>query len=129
MNELEEYERIIKEYRIINHENKNQLSTIKGLTSNKKVKKYIDEILNYKDTENEMLIKQALLIPTGGLRGLIYSKLIVMKNKNINYLLNIDKKINNKLMNNITSMKMLDICQIIGVYLDNSIEAVENINE
>ena len=128
LKELEEYENIINEYRIINHENNNQLSSIRGMTTNKKVRDYIDEIINNKGSENKLLLEQALLIPTGGLRGLIYSKLIFMKNNNINYKLNIDRKINNKLMKNISTKTMLDICQIVGVYLDNAIEAVSNLD-
>ena len=129
LNELEEYESIINEYRIINHENQNQLNSIKGMTSNKRVREYIDEILNNKNKKNELILKQALLIPTGGLRGLIYSKLIIMRNKNINYNLHVDKKINTKLTKNISTRTMLNICQIIGVYLDNAIEAVENLSQ
>ena len=129
LQELEEYESIINEYRVINHENQNQLNSIKGMTSNKRVREYIDEILNNKNKKNELILKQALLIPTGGLRGLIYSKLIIMKNRNINYNLHIDKKINIKLIKNISTKTMLNVCQIIGVYLDNAIEAVENLKQ
>ena len=129
LQELEEYENIINEYRVINHENQNQLNSIKGMTSNKRVREYIDEILNNKNKKNELILKQALLIPTGGLRGLIYSKLVIMKNKKINYNLHVDKKINIKLTKNISTKTMLNVCQIIGVYLDNAIEAVENLKQ
>ena len=129
LQELEEYESIINEYRVINHENQNQLNSIKGMTSNKRVREYIDEILNNKNKKNELILKQALLIPTGGLRGLIYSKLVIMKNKNINYNLHVDKKVNIKLTKNISTKTMLNVCQIIGVYLDNAIEAVENLSQ
>ena len=123
-NELKEYERIINEYRIVNHENKNQLLLIKGMTKNKKVNAYIDEIINNKNLYSKSLLNQALLLPTGGLRGLIYSKLVVMKEYNINYMLNIDKKVNNRIIKKISSSEMIDICQIVGVFLDNAIEAV-----
>ncbi len=126
--ELKEYENIINEYRIINHENKNQLLSIKGMTKNKKINDYIDEMINNKSSNNKKLLDQALLIPTGGLRGLIYSKLVQMKDKNISYSLNVDKKINNSLMKKINSKEMIDICQIVGVFLDNSIEAVEDLD-
>lgn len=126
---LEEYENIINEYRVINHENKNQLLCIKGMTRNKKVHDYLDEILRGKTNHSEFLIEQALLIPIGGLRGLIYSKLIVIKNKKLNYKLNIDRKLNNKLFSKMTSKDLLDICQIIGVYIDNAIEGSENLKD
>lgn len=129
IDELKEYERIINEYRIINHENKNQLLSIKGMTKNKKVNDYINEIVNNKSSKNQQLLNQALLIPTGGLRGLIYSKLIQMKELGIYYMLNIDKKINNKLIKKLTSSELIDICHITGVFLDNAIEAVKDLNE
>lgn len=126
ISELEDYEKLINEYRVINHENKNQLNCIKGMTNNKKVHSYINEIMQNKQSENKEILNQALLIPTGGLRGLLYSKMVVMKNKNISYRLYVDKKINSKLIKNISSKTILDICQIIGVFIDNAIEAVEN---
>ena len=51
-----------------------------------------------------------------------------MKDKNIDYNLNIDRKLNNNLMKKIDSKEMIDICQIVGVFIDNSIEAVENLD-
>lgn len=128
ISELEDYEKLINEYRVINHENKNQLNCIKGMTNNKKVHSYINEIMENKQSENKEILNQALLIPTGGLRGLLYSKMVVMKNKNISYRLYVDKKINSKLIKNISSKTILDVCQIIGVFIDNAIEAVENCN-
>ena len=128
ISELEEYEKLINEYRVINHENNNQLNCIKGMTNNKKVHSYINEIMENKQSENKEILNQALLIPTGGLRGLLYSKMVVMKNKNISYRLYVDKKINSKLIKNISSKTILDVCQIIGVFIDNAIEAVENCN-
>lgn len=128
ISELEDYEKLINEYRVINHENKNQLNCIKGMTNNKKVHSYINEIMQNKQSENKEILNQALLIPTGGLRGLLYSKMVVMKNKNISYRLYVDKKINSKLIKNISSKTILDVCQIIGVFIDNAIEAVENCN-
>ena len=129
LEELEEYETIINEFRIINHENENQLNTIKGFTNNKKVHEYIDEIFNNKVVKNKELLKKAMLIPSGGLRGLIYSKLVKMKHYNIDYSLIVDKSINSRLINSFSTKDMYDICQIIGVYLDNAIEEVKTYEE
>ena len=70
-----------------------------------------------------------MLIPSGGLRGLIYSKLVQMKNYNIDYSLSVDKSINSRLINSFSTKDMYDICQIIGVYLDNAIEEVKTYEE
>lgn len=129
MDELEEYESIINEYRVINHENKNQLNTIKGMTSNKKIHEYIDKILELKTEKSELALKKALLIPTGGLRGLLYSKLVTMKNYNINYNVQVDKKVTNRIISNISTNDMMDLCQIIGVFLDNAIDEVKNLDK
>ena len=99
------------------------------MTKNRKINEYIDEMINNKSSNNKKLLDQALLIPTGGLRGLIYSKLIQMKDKKINYNLNIDRKVNSSLIKNISSKEMIDICQIIGVFMDNSIEAIEELED
>ena len=129
IDELEEYESIINEYRVINHENKNQLNTIKGMTSNKKIHEFIDRILKIKNEKSESALKKALLIPTGGLRGLLYSKLILMKNYNINYNVQVDKKVSNRIISNISTKDMMDLCQIIGVFLDNAIDEVKNLDK
>ena len=106
-----------------------KLLYIKGMTRNRKINEYIDAMMNNKSSDNKKLLDQALLIPTGGLRGLIYSKIVQMKEKNIGYSLNIDRKLNSSLIKKINSKEMIDICQIIGVFIDNSIEAVEELED
>ena len=128
LKQLEEYESIINEFRITNHENENQLNSIKGITNNRKVHDFINTILDNKTKSNKIFLKQALLIPTGGLRGLISSKLFQMNNFNINYTIHIDKKLTTKIMSNVSTKDMSDICQIVGVYIDNAIDDVKNRN-
>ena len=53
-----------------------------------------------------------------------------MKNLNIKYEIEISSEVRTTdVIKNINDSTMLDICQIIGVYLDNSIQAVQNIAE
>ena len=132
LNSLKEYEDILDKYRVSNHENKNQLLTIRNMIieSDKKTAKYIDKIVKNKIKDDEKIMHEVSIIPTGGLRGLIYSKILYMKEKNIEYELNISKEVRTvALIDNLSDSDMLDICQIIGVYIDNAIEAVENIKE
>jgi len=85
LNSLKEYEDILDRYRISNHENKNQLLTIRNMLpkTNKKIISYIDKIIENKLKDNEKAMVEACKIPAGGLRGLIYSKILVMKNLKI----------------------------------------------
>ena len=129
LNSLKEYEDILSKYRISNHENKNQLLTIRAMVKNKKVASYIDEIIEHKIKDNEKLMFESLVIPEGGLRGLIYSKMLLMKENNIEYDLCVDKILKTTDLTSISDDLMLNICNIVGVYLDNAIEAVKDLDE
>ncbi len=129
LNSLKEYEDILSRYRISNHENKNQLLTIRGMVKNKKVASYIDEVIENKIKDNEKLMFDSLVIPEGGLRGLIYSKMLLMKENNIEFELSVDKALKTTDLSNISDDLMLNICNIVGVYLDNAIEAVKDLDE
>lgn len=132
LNSLKEYEDILDKYRVSNHENKNQLLTIRNMLSvkNKKIISYIDEIVENKLKDDEKIMHEVTIIPAGGLRGLIYSKLLYMKEKNIEYELNISKDVKTvDLINELNESNMLDICKIIGVYIDNAIDAVLNLEK
>ena len=129
LNSLKEYEDILSRYRVSNHENKNQLLTIRGMVKNKQVASYIDEIIENKIKDNEKLMFESLVIPEGGLRGLIYSKMLLMKENNIEYDLCVDKIIKTTDLTAIPDDLMLSVCNIVGVYLDNAIEAVKDLDE
>ncbi|MBR3523664.1 MAG: GHKL domain-containing protein [Bacilli bacterium] len=129
LNSLKEYEDILSRYRISNHENKNQLLTIRGMVKNKKVTSYIDEIIENKIKDNEKLMFDSMVIPEGGLRGLIYSKMLLMRENNIEFDLCVDKALKTTDLTIISDDLMLNICNIVGVYLDNAIEAVKELKE
>ena len=129
LSSLKEYEDILNKYRILNHENKNQLLTIRNMSKNKKIHNYIDQLIDNKIKDDEKLLYEVAIIPQGGLRGVIYSKMLFMKTKNINYELYVDKEIRTADLINFDDGLMLDVCKIIGVYIDNAIEAVENLED
>ena len=126
---IEEYEKLIDTTKLNNHETRNQFLIIRNMTNNKKVTNYIDTLLDNKINDNEQLLVEVSRLPRCGLRGLIYSKLLVMKEKKINYNLLIDKKISMVKFSKIEDSLIVDICKVLGVFLDNSIEAVENLDE
>ena len=129
LNSLKEYEDILDRYKISNHENKNQLLTIRNMLpkTDKKIISYIDKIIENKLKDNEKAMAEACKIPAGGLRGLIYSKILVMKNSKINYILQISKTVKTVDLINLDDSLMLDICKVIGVYIDNAIEEVKKL--
>ena len=126
---LREYEAMIDKYRIYNHENKNELQTLRNLISKKNTKalKYIDEIINDKIKDNEKIMYKTSKIPEGGLRATIYAKLCTMDELGIKYSLDIAKDIRTVDLINMKEDIVLNICKILGVFLDNAIEAVKDL--
>ena len=122
LKDLQSHENLLNNYRIINHENKNQLLTIKNMTTNKKITKYIDSLIKYRESINNNLINDSLKLPAGGIRGLVYSKLSRIKDNNINYNLTTDRGVSKDIINNLDDDDIVDICNILGVLLDNAIE-------
>lgn len=126
---VREYENILEKYKINNHENKNQFMIIRNMSKNKKIIKYIDGLIDNNIKDDEQLFIDISKIPEGGLKGLIYSKLLIMKTKDIQFELHIDRKISTGKVIKIEDSFIIDICKIVGVFLDNAIEAVENQKE
>lgn len=126
---VREYENVLERYKINNHENKNQFMIIRNMCKNKKIIKYIDGLIDNNIKDDEQLFIDISKIPEGGLKGLIYSKLLIMKTKNIQFDLHIDRKISIGKISKIEDGFITDICKIVGVFLDNAIEAVENQKE
>lgn len=131
LNSLKEYEYILDRYRISNHENKNELLTIRNMISksDKKTISYIDKIVENKLKDNDRIMVEVSIIPSGGLRGLIYSKLLTMKNQKIDYQLQISNSIKTVDLISLDDILILDICKVVGVYLDNAIEEVTKLKK
>lgn len=126
---LKELENVLTNQRIDNHENKNQLMTIRNMTKNKKVTNFIDSILNNTIPDDKRIMQETSIIPSGGLRGLVYSKLLLMNKNNIEYELDIASSIRIVDMIDYGDDTMIDICKILGIFLDNAIEEVLNIED
>ena len=123
---LRDYEAMMTKYRVANHENKNLLLTVRAMTVNKEknIPEYIDSIIENKFADDEKLLFEMGVIPTGGLRATIYSEILKIKEKKINYNLNIDRKISTIDLIELDTNAIIDICKVLGVFIDNAIEAV-----
>lgn len=128
---LKDLESMMTKYRILNHENKNLLLTVRAMIVNKDkdIPKYIDSIIKEKYSDDEKLLFDVSSIPSGGLRATIYSEILKIKENGITYLLNIDRKISALDLIDVDTDTIISICKIIGVFIDNSIEAVYNLTE
>lgn len=130
MNSLNEYERMLDSQRVSNHENKNQLLVIREIAQqNEDIIGYIDEIIQEHRTFNESLYSKAKHIPSGGIQGIVYQKMLVMNDKKIKVDLDISKSIKKLKFENMSSKLNYDICRVLGVFLDNAIEEAEKLTD
>lgn len=118
---LKELEKALTNHRIDNHENRNHLMTIRNMTTSKKITEFIDTILDNKLKDDKKVSKETDIVPAGGLRGLVYSKLLLMNSKKIDYELDVANSVRIVDILDYGNETMLDICKIIGIFLDNAI--------
>lgn len=125
LNYVTKYEKIITAQGKTNHEFKNQLMVIRGYAQmhSDKIFEYIDEIV--KDSNkagSSYLISQLNNFPDGGIKGLLYYKLSIMEDENINYTINVEKGVKSGLKS-LSTGNYKNITKILGVLLDNVIDA------
>lgn len=128
---LQEYEDMMDRTKVANHENKNQLLTIRNMVkaNDKGIVKYIENLVDSKIKDNENIFYKTSKIPEGGLRASIYSKLCKMEEENIEYSLNIANDVRAVDLIEMGDGIMLDVCNIISVFLDNAIEEVKKLDD
>ena len=108
------------------HEYKNQLVIIKSMIEDNDadVIDYINGILHDNDKNKDIKwLTRLTNIPLGGLKGLIYYKINEMISKGIDVNLEVAESLNKKSLWKNYSENSHDISKIIGVYIDNAIEA------
>ncbi len=118
-------ERLVDQYSISQHENKNELIIIKSMVNknNKELLEYLNEIISSKDNIDEAWIRYLRYLPFGGLKGIIHNKISDMKDHGINVFLDISKNIGNCNLKRLTVKENNQLFKIIGVFLDNAKEA------
>ena len=123
---LKEYEEMLNQYRVSVHENKNQLLLIRNMIKSRKVINYIDKLVDNKDKDDKDIYNIVKRIPSSSIRAVVYSKILLMRNKNIDCSVNISRKISTKDFSALTDELTLDICNILNVFIDNAIDEVRN---
>lgn len=124
---VKEYEMIIENQRIDRHENKNTLVNIKSKLIDKSKRndiiEYIDSILKEKTTFSKEKYAKLGYLPSNGLKGLFYYKIDRAENIGIKVSISIPKDVSKSLLYDLKGNDYKELCKILGVYLDNSIEA------
>ncbi len=126
---IQTYEKLLDEKSKNQHEYKNQLAVIRLMVKNKKTIEYIDSLLD-NETEEDLEIENKLMyIPKGGLKGLIHYKIDAMKKKKLNIFIDVSSELKDSKYWLNCDKNLQSVSKILGVYLDNAIEASENSKE
>lgn len=128
LNFMSKYEKIIEENRINKHEMLNNLLILKSIDD-----KNSDE---FNETLNDLIdlynnksykMKNIYKLPAG-LKGVFYYKLSTLKENNFNININVSKQLSN-LLKKLNHKEYVILCKIVGIILDNAIEASEESKE
>ena len=124
MESLHQYEDMVDRQRVDNHENKNQLLIIKNMIkkNDKDVIKYIDTVVKDEKEDDEALYTKVKSIPSGGLQGIIYQKMLSMKDNRILFSLDVSRDVRRIELETMDIEDNYKLCKIVGVLLDNAIE-------
>lgn len=104
------------------HEYKNDLAILQTKVKDREVKKFIESKLSKKLIIEDEWLEQLKEIPEGGMKGLLYYKIILAKNNKINLKIDVSKNIKKK-FKSIDKKDYKLICNLFGIYLDNALEA------
>ena len=104
------------------HELKNNLSIIRSMTNNKKIIEKIDEMLKFTIIIDDKDIEDLKNIPKGGLKGLLYYKTALAKNKKVKMIIEVSPKVTT-IIKKLEEKKLRQLCIVLGIYLDNALEA------
>lgn len=126
---LKEYEEILDKFRVSTHENKNQLLTIKNMVKDPKIVSYIEAIIAEKIKDDETIMNKAYKIPDARFRSILYPKICKIAELKIKYKFIISNEVRTADLIDMDDFLVRDACTILGVYLDNAIEAVENLKK
>lgn len=118
------FEDWIEDEQLIRHEYKNQLAVLRCLTKEKKVKNKIDEIISDTINIDNHIINQLKNLPSGGLKGLLYYKIAVARNNDINIEVDVSQD-SSPVLNTLNQDELKIISKLIGIYCDNAIEAAK----
>lgn len=119
---ITKYELLIEKYKINKHEMLNNLILLNSYKdkNSKKYQKLINEIIKeYSISGNDY--NNIAHLPYG-IKGIIYYKMNKLEAKNINFIFNSIKDLNNILNEDITP-EYPKICKLLNIFLDNAIEA------
>lgn len=131
---VKDYEDEVIEKSKVQHEYKNQLGVISGMIPDdpklKELKDYVSKKLSKAEKiDNSVWLEKITNLPSGGIKGIVYLKIKKMLDNDIIVHIEIDNKLKSKNKWLAINNNLEDYTRIIGVYLDNAIDAASQAKE
>lgn len=126
---MKTYEIDIENQRTLIHENRNELMNIRSKAIDKNASKefieYMDSVIGDKVSTSISKYSKFTHLPSNGLKGFFYYKSMEAERRGIKVSANVSKKIENSFLKDLDTKTYKDLARLIGVYLDNAIDASE----
>lgn len=126
---IKTYEKVLSKSMKNQHEYQNQLVVIREMVQDRKKDpvSYINNLLHLEEQaiDSKWLVELKNM-PDGGLKGLIHYKIDKMNTKNIQVFIDISEDLNKEELWELSDKNLTDITKVVGVYLDNAIEATND---
>lgn len=127
---IKNYEKELDKQKELRHESKNQLITARSKIVDKRKEYEVIEYLNsiiadYVKGNNEKYTSFQYL-PANGIKGFFYYKANEAENNGIHLSINVSPKVENTFIGNLDTNDFKQLGILLGVYLDNAIEASKN---
>lgn len=116
------FEDWIEQEQLNRHEFKNQLAVLRNMTKEKKVKDKIDKIISENINIDSEMINQLKNLPSGGFKGLLYYKIVLSRKMKIKLEIDVSDNVT-KILSKLDDTKIEILSKLIGIYVDNAIEA------
>lgn len=124
---MKSYEKEIEENKIQNHEIKNQFITVQSMvrdnTPKSKIIRYLDNIIKEKSNIDDSRYTDLQYLPLNGIKGFICNKLNKAAEQNLNVSVVIEKGVETSIISKLSTRDFKKLGILLGVYLDNAIEA------
>lgn len=122
---FKEVENNIDEISLLNHEYKNQLAVIKAYIERDRKKEaieYIDDMVDNTVKADNSIVSELKKLPNGGVKGLLYYKIITSATKNVTVVLDIEDTAI-KFLKPLSINENKIIFKALGIYIDNALDA------
>lgn len=123
---IKKYEREIDIEKMLRHETKNQLITIRDKILNNdtyKIEGYINSIIVEHVAFNEEKYSKFQFLPANGINGLFYYKSMEAEAKGLKLSINVSKAVEKSNLSKLSIDEFKQLGRLIGIYLDNAIDA------